>query len=425
MKLLIGLCLLATLAWAVDPSRVMVIVNDSMPAETGTGGQGASIYVGNYYANARGIPNGNVLHITMRTNECYWHDGNNGMTPATFQSELLDPILAALNANSGLLKKQILYIVPVYGIPWSYGYCGVGASVDGIISALYNPVDFQSSTGFVNTYYQNTDTGNVGHIGHRPPHFDVWADALDLAGTWRPYIVSRLDGPTAMIAKGLVDKAIAGESSVNTSTMGKVYYDFRNLNTGDDYQVIDHLLVDGNAATAALPFPPGTSVFHNQGSGGVSGDKPLSTPLQFMAGWYYYAYKGWLPWSAGAVGAVMTSLTGNLLRTPWDAVDPDPAGNTIRWNGAWVPRMLEEGITATWGPTSEPCPFGCGAMIVGSIVIDKMLAGYNFGEAYFSSNPQNRWMFYAVGDPLYSPMGVVTPRSTAARQVSGRGLIVR
>src|SRR5206468_6064526 len=41
--------------------RVLVLVNDRMPKEGGTGSMGASIFVGQYYAAKRNIPAANIL----------------------------------------------------------------------------------------------------------------------------------------------------------------------------------------------------------------------------------------------------------------------------------------------------------------------------------------------------------------------------
>src|SRR6266478_9647844 len=43
--------------------RVLVLVNDRMPKEGGTGSMGASIFVGQYYAGKRNIPAANILHL--------------------------------------------------------------------------------------------------------------------------------------------------------------------------------------------------------------------------------------------------------------------------------------------------------------------------------------------------------------------------
>src|SRR5258708_17227860 len=48
-----------------DPSTVLIIVNDATPPEAGTNGIGASVWVGQYYATARGVPVSNICHINF------------------------------------------------------------------------------------------------------------------------------------------------------------------------------------------------------------------------------------------------------------------------------------------------------------------------------------------------------------------------
>src|SRR5262245_41148609 len=68
--LLIGLLLAAFLPAAAagtvdDADRVLILVNDSVPPEAGTGRKGASLFVGEHYADRRGIPRSNILHLTI------------------------------------------------------------------------------------------------------------------------------------------------------------------------------------------------------------------------------------------------------------------------------------------------------------------------------------------------------------------------
>src|SRR3954453_9069465 len=50
---------------ATDPSTVLILVNDVVPPEAGTGSTGASVYVGEYYATHRGIPFSNIVHLNV------------------------------------------------------------------------------------------------------------------------------------------------------------------------------------------------------------------------------------------------------------------------------------------------------------------------------------------------------------------------
>jgi hypothetical protein len=50
-------------------NRVLVLVNDRMPAANGTGGMGASRFVGQYYTGKRAIPAANVFHLKTAVTE--------------------------------------------------------------------------------------------------------------------------------------------------------------------------------------------------------------------------------------------------------------------------------------------------------------------------------------------------------------------
>src|SRR5258708_38461759 len=103
-----------------DPATVLIIVNDATPPEAGTNGIGASIWVGQHYAAARGIPTSNIFHM----NYGGWqglgpspHDwGNFYVDWATYVATIRDPLRQFL-ANNNLTNK-INYIVPTYGVPY-------------------------------------------------------------------------------------------------------------------------------------------------------------------------------------------------------------------------------------------------------------------------------------------------------------------
>jgi uncharacterized protein (TIGR03790 family) len=116
-------------------------------------------------------------------------------------------------------------------------------------------------------------------------------------------------------------------------------------------------------------------------------------------GWYTGAYDAYR-FVPGAVGAQLTSFTAIKIRTPQNS---DPLlfnWDTSRWGGNWVPRMLEEGVTATWGAVTEPYAV---FYAPGGNVFDHLWAGYNFGESFFIAQNAVRWVMTAIGDPLYAP----------------------
>src|SRR5437870_8346936 len=74
---------------AEDPSTVLIIVNDNTPPQAGTGSVGASQFVANYYAAARGIPTSNIVHTSTRMACCQSdpnHESSWVMTWAEFDT---------------------------------------------------------------------------------------------------------------------------------------------------------------------------------------------------------------------------------------------------------------------------------------------------------------------------------------------------
>src|SRR5665811_2531917 len=83
-----------------------------------------------------------------------------------------------------------------------------------------------------------------------------------------------------------------------------------------------------------------------------------------------------------------------------------------RWGGNWVPRMLEQGVTATWGAVTEPYAT---FYAPGGNVFDHLWAGYNFGDSFYIAQNAVRWVMVAVGDPLYSPRLFAGPNPSRDR----------
>src|SRR6516164_7270735 len=115
---LAGAALAITCAGATDPTKVLILVNDLVPPEDGTGSTGASIYVGQYYATRRGIPLSNIVHLSVRLACCdndpkAWDSWN--IDWQTFDTDIRTPLKSFLESNG--LTTQIKYIVPTYGIP--------------------------------------------------------------------------------------------------------------------------------------------------------------------------------------------------------------------------------------------------------------------------------------------------------------------
>jgi hypothetical protein len=123
-------------------------------------------------------------------------------------------------------------------------------------------------------------------------------------------------------------------------------------------------------------------------------------------GWYGMAFDSYR-FVPGAVGAQLTSFTALSIRTPVNADPKMYSFTAMRWGGNWVPRMLEQGVTATWGAVTEPYAT---FYAPGGNVFDHLWAGYNFGDSFYIAQNAVRWVMVAVGDPLYSPRLFAGPR---------------
>ena len=202
-----------------DPSTVLVLINDLYPAEDGTNGMGASQFVGQHYAQLRQIPAANVVHLKIPLSVMHpvgTAPTYDFMYYADYKKYLQTSVQAYM-AQQGITDK-ILYIVPTYGIPYML-FDGLPGdpktwriSLDSILAGMNSN---RTSPFLSNPYYTASPSTT-------PAHFRDWKNP----GAWKMYIVTRLDGPSAIIAAGLVDKAVAAENNPLLKTSGTGYYDW-------------------------------------------------------------------------------------------------------------------------------------------------------------------------------------------------------
>jgi hypothetical protein len=197
-------------------------------------------------------------------------------------------------------------------------------------------------------------------------------------------LVTRLDGPNAEIARGLIDKALQGERD---GLWGRTYFDMRNITDpsyklGDDWirnaaEICRHLgfetIVDQNPAT----FPPSF---------------PMSQ-IAIYIGWYDANVSG--PFGRPTVEFMPGAFAYHL-----HSYSAKPFRSTTQ---AWVGPLLAKGATATMGCVEEP--FLSGTPDMGVFTARFIYNGMSFGEAAYASQMALSWQITVVGDPLYRPFG--------------------
>jgi uncharacterized protein (TIGR03790 family) len=197
-------------------------------------------------------------------------------------------------------------------------------------------------------------------------------------------LVTRLDGPTPEIARGLIDKAMQGERD---GLWGRTYFDLRNTTDpaykmGDEWirnasEICRHLgfdaIIDDNPGTFTAGFPMSQiAVYVGWYDANVSG--PFTRPaVEFMP---------------GAIAYHLHSYSAHPLRSATQA---------------WAGPLLAKGATVTMGCVEEPYLAGTPDM---TVFIARMLYyGMSFGEAAYACQSVLSWQTTVVGDPLYRPCG--------------------
>ena len=344
--------------------RVLVVYNSTVPA---------SLNVATYYATQRSIPTGNLCPISPpSTTSLSW---------SQFVSTVKIPIQNCLNSVG---PQNILYIVFTYQTP--YDVPGSTSpfyfAVDQYIADIwdqYSNQDFYPAPTQFHPYYDDAQSqGNV----YQP--FVSFAAYRAQPGALTIYSVWRLDGATAALAQGLVDKAIAAETSglAGQACLDRNRGNIANLLDSDygegDWDLHQAATFSGMAGFAVIEDP-------NAAEFGTT-PAPLTCPnAALYSGWYSLNhYNNVFTWNTGAIGFHLDSGSA-----------PNPRGGTN-----WSANAIINGITVTTGSVNEP--YLQGLVRPGGTFRD-LLQGANVGDAFLRNTRWLKWMILYLGDPLYRP----------------------
>jgi uncharacterized protein (TIGR03790 family) len=191
-------------------------------------------------------------------------------------------------------------------------------------------------------------------------------------------MVSRLDGPSEKIARGLVEKAIAAE---RVGLKGNAYFD-SGKGGGGLYDKFDGYIHDAamlvkNRTELNVTEERTTALF-----------QPGQCPDTVLyCGWYSLAnYIDAFDFVVGAIGYHIASFEAIDLRNPQST--------------QWCPAMLRDGVTVTLGPVAEPYLH---TFPRPDEFFSELLNGKQLVEAYYRTKPYNSWQMLLIGDPLYRP----------------------
>ncbi len=386
-------------AFALEPDEILVIANRQISA---------SEKIAKYYCEKRKIPKKNILYLPLGYNP------RERISRDDYERSLALPIRRELQRRS---PGEIRCLVTTYGIPIKVGPRGLLPGMGGKLNELKrllsqekqrleqleqdpaldsNQVSIekkqinqkitrmQLEIDRISGRETNASVDSeLSMVLFRPYELYRWqpnmlkGDVLGLG--FRTLMVSRLDGPSYEIIKGLIDKALTAEEA---GLKGIAYIDSRGFKQRDLYGYFDQSLRDLAAFISSSTKMPIKA--EETGKLFAPGSCPQTA---VYCGWYSLKkYVDAFDFVDGAVGFHIASFEAQHLR--------DPNSST------WCAAMLADGITATLGPVNEPYLH---TFPLPKAFFAELFKGGYLVEAYYYSKPFNSWQLVLIGDPLYRP----------------------
>ena len=392
----------ATPLFALEPQNIMIVANKDMPE---------SISVAKHYASKRKVPDENIILLSLPKGE--------DILRVDFETKLAEPLREALKSK----KDKIKVLLTVYGVPLRVGGKALNAEDKANADDIKKQLD-SSRKELAVAEKDKTEKDKLDGLKKKVAEFNdqhrisiaveslacvdselmcLWWPAYELS-RWQPnplywkapkelnnrfpntLMTCRLDGPTADIAKRLVDDAVEVEAN---GLKGKVYFDARGIgfnskNPGDSsgYGGYDESFREA----AALLKSAGMDVTLDDKGALFEPDSCKDAAL--YSGWYSHAtFIDCCKYVKGAVAWHLASSEAITLRNPASKV--------------WCPNLLQKGVAATLGPVAEPytIAFPKPAEFFGFLATGK----YTLVETYSRTTYLTSWMTVLVGDPLYNP----------------------
>jgi uncharacterized protein (TIGR03790 family) len=393
--ILFGL-LFCAIAAALEPNEILVIVNKDIPA---------SAELGQYYCQRRNIPKENTLALSLGKTLA------NSISRDDYDKNIAEPVRERIAGQEP--GQPIRCLLTTYGVPYKVGPRGPLKEKQEQLKQL------EITAGQYEKQLRNSQAADVNasirkELGRVKTEIDWISGKETDAGVdselsmvlfgpyelyrWQPnqwnrhnghtegliltVMVSRLDGPSPQIARGLIDKAIYAEK---TGLHGFAYIDSRGI--PDDKQPSSFGSFDQKLRNLAVLLRFRTILQVKE----ERTDKlfePHSCPqTAIYCGWYNLKkYVDSFDFVDGAIGVHIASFEAINLRDP----------NSTEW----CPSMLVHGVTATFGPVAEPY---LSAFPDPEEFFYELINGKCLVEAFYRSQPFCSWQMMLIGDPLYKP----------------------
>ncbi len=388
LSALTTLCATLSASSASGSPEVVVVYNSRVPE---------SKEVAEYYAERRQVPKDQIIGLELPTGET--------MSRKEYLEQLHQPLLKKLEESKLLtfgpatnkpagtpdnfvpfrkvLEARIRYAALCYGVPTKIAKDPTLVEPN---TEKLQP-EMQRNEAAVDTQLALLPISDqkIPWAGPLPNPFYNVTNAAQINTMNGLLMVTRLDGPSAKIAKGLVDKAMEAETN---GLWGRGYFDARGLATNDSYRIGDDLIVA--AAKSSKLFGFDTELDEKPAT--FTAGFPMAQ-VAVYAGWYDQTVTG--PFTRPSVEFMPGAFAYHLYSF---------GAATIRTaNRSWVGTLLEKGATCTMGAVDEP--YLTLTPDINSFVSRFLHGGFSFGEAAYASQNCLSWQTTVIGDPLYRPWG--------------------
>ncbi|MEW6534036.1 MAG: TIGR03790 family protein [Candidatus Auribacterota bacterium] len=350
-----------TAGWT-DAERTLVLMNMHNPV---------SLEIGEYYQNARGIPESNM--ITLNTYDVY------NISAESFIPQIYQPVYNYITQNG--LTEKIRFIATTRGIPIKVTTAGL--STDAVLADLFN-----SNQEYIPTVEDMSASVHPYYLAQQR-----------FTGDYNMILTARLDGPSIGMVKDLIDRSLYAEKYPQYFHYGSTCLDERNI-TPNAY--------DGGYAQAER-FIKTTAVFAKdtvivkEKTSALFANNSCTDP-KFYYGWYSY----WNFKDIFADAFLPGSIAGHLDSASFQALYNTGDNN-------WGIHLITRGATAVYGSVSEPYTL---AFPAGGILHDRLNKGFNLAESYWCASNTLRWRMILLGDPLFNPHANTPDNDTTAPIIS-------
>ena len=357
-------------------ARVVLLANRDDPD---------SVRIARHYAEVRGVPVENIIALPLPLTESItWREFVvtlwEPLLDELMRTKWIDAIPMALTDAVGRRKlavhgHRIAALVTCRGVPLKIEHDAALYTA----SLFTQKPEFRTNAGAVDSelsllaypnYPINAFVPNPLFQGEKP-------SALERLQIVK---VSRLDGPSADDAWGLVDRAVAAE---RTGLLGRAYVDIGGIHAAGD-RWLEALVtqLDSIGFAPAIDREPAT----------MPATARCDAPVLYF-GWYAgnlngpFALPGFR-FPPGAIALHIHSYSAGTLRS-----------TTAGWTGPLVAR----GVTATVGNVHEPY---LELTHRPNLFLRALARGMTLVDAAYFALPEFSWQAILVGDPLYRPFAV-------------------